>query len=268
MKIFWQILIISGLLIPARGLSQEVFQEQTMYPALLRFDQGYISALLHARKGEVGKAKQAIFFLEYQWQRTAYTYAAMLPPDHGNQEQLDRATEWLADAYLAIDNNNPVFACSALENAQLELRQLRRDHNISFFFDPWYELDEQLLAVRDILSDPMLKLEEWETLCARVEACAEQWANLSGQAIQPGVFGWSREKFQQYNKQLQATSGKIRMLQRAIDTAEHSSEAVRAASEAYEAFLANLSMFGAFSSPKLFFAETPGAPAGSKIQAL
>lgn len=256
------------LLLAMGGFSQQEPPLERSYPAWLRFDQGYISAWTLAHHGETIKAKQAILSLNVHWQQAAPLYAASLAPTRANQETLQHVGILLADACQALDNNFPATACRLMESAQRSLCKLRTGNGLTYFFDPWYALEEQLSALKYTLSDPLLHLEEWETIAEQASWCATQWKELACGPANPALFGWNTSQLDRFRQQALITSRQLEVLLHAIDSADVTEETAQAAAQAHKAFINNLALFGALSAPKPFIAASSGQAAEPKIQVL
>lgn len=53
-------------------------ENQDLAKAMLLFDQGYIPAWYYAKTGDMVKAKKAVFYLEFQWQRLQLAWNSQL----------------------------------------------------------------------------------------------------------------------------------------------------------------------------------------------
>lgn len=234
--------------------------------AFLRFDQIFIPAWFYTRESETHKAKQAVFSLEFQWQKVRQTYATMLPPTAELRQTLETTGNWLADAYLAIDNNQPALANNLLEHAQYELRQLRSLHRIAYCLDPWFDMLEAITQVAEILNDPQLCLLEWETVEAEVEKTNGLWKKVLQQSLDARRFNWSAEQSARMRRLRQDINGKMIALDRAMSTADQDI-AMQAAREAEASFLKALRLFGNFAIES-YFAEQPNTQPDNKTRVL
>ena len=242
-------------------------ENQDLIKAMVQFDQGYIPAWYYAKMGDMVKAKKAVFYLEFQWQRlqTAWNSPMAEFPEPGIA--LQRASVRLSEAYLAMDNNDPIRAKRSLERAQQEIRQLRSMYGISYFLDPWYTLEGDLSTVLTTLKDPQLKLMEWEEVTELALECSHSWNAIHQMPIDSRLLDWGEAEKAALTKAQKAIDQKMTGLQRAMNSGDQD-QAVQAAQAAYDAFLAGLKHFGTFSVASASYAERNINQPPAKIRAL
>ncbi len=240
---------------------------QDLIKAMTQFDQGYIPIWYYVHSGDMIRAKKAVFYLEFQWQRfqTAWNSQTIASPESGLA--LQRVSVRLSEAYLAIDHNDPANAKRSLERAQKELRQLRETHGLSYFLDPWYSLEGDLSDVLATLNDRQLKLMEWEEVEEMALGCSNSWNAINKSPTDCSLLGWDEAEHSALVKTKKTITQKMASLQKALHSGGQD-EAAKAAQAAYEAFLSGLKLFGNFSvtSPGYAARDTNASPA--KIRAL
>ena len=100
------------------------FRPTDMRRAMVRFDQAFIPAWLYAEEGNNFRAKAAVFYLEFRWQRLKN----QLENTYQEEEiayDLQRIGQWLGDAYVAIDDDALDRAFIELEHVKYEMMALR-----------------------------------------------------------------------------------------------------------------------------------------------
>ena len=88
---------------------------------MVRFDQAFIPVLMAVDQGDIYKAKSAVFYLEFQWQKLNNQYSNLLSGNEDWQEAFRRVNDWLGDAYFAIDNNDPKLASNQLGHVKVRI---------------------------------------------------------------------------------------------------------------------------------------------------
>jgi hypothetical protein len=175
-------------------------ENQDLAKTMLLFDQGYIPAWYYAKTGDMVKAKKAVFYLEFQWQRLQLAWNSQLAEFPETGLALPRASARLSEAYVAIDNNDPVRATRSLERAQEELRQLRAGCGMSYFLDPWYALESDLWTVLTTLKDPQLQLMEWEEVTEMALSCALSWNAVSQTPMDTRLLDWEEAEKKRFDQ--------------------------------------------------------------------
>ncbi len=242
-------------------------ENQDLAKTMLLFDQGYIPAWYYAKTGDMVKAKKAVFYLEFQWQRLQLAWNSQLAEFPETGLALPRASARLSEAYVAIDNNDPVRATRSLERAQEELRQLRAGCGMSYFLDPWYALESDLWTVLTTLKDPQLQLMEWEEVTEMALSCALSWNAVSQTPMDTRLLDWEEAEKNALTKAQLTLAQKMAGLQRAMNASDQD-QAAQAAQAAYDAFWAGLKHFGTFSVASASFAGRNTILPQAKIQTL
>ncbi|MBK8878338.1 MAG: hypothetical protein IPN74_07235 [Haliscomenobacter sp.] len=242
-------------------------ENQDLAKAMLLFDQGYIPAWYYAKTGDMVKAKKAVFYLEFQWQRLQAAWNSQMAEFPESGLALQRASARLSESYLAMDNNDPVRAKRSLERAQEEMRQLRAACGVSYFLDRWYALEGDLSAVLNTLKDPQLQLMEWEEVTEMALGCSRSWNAVYQLPTDTRLLGWEEAEQAALTKAQNTIAQKMAGLQRAMNAGDQD-QAAQAAQAVYDAFWAGLKHFGTFSVASASFAERNTTQPPAKIRAL
>lgn len=228
---------------------------QDLKEDMVQFDQAYIPVWAYAYEGNAPKAKAAVFYLEFQWQRLRGKYERSVPEESW-QETFRRVNEWLGDVYYAIDANELPLALSQLEHVRYEMQQLRRAYHVDYFLDDLYDYQDELAILTEAANDERLCMLEWAEFEELAVAALQRWRNLMVRPFDAGFYGLDAEEERLYEVYKLEMETALIAFADIVETADR--EAIAAESCHLEGtFVPLLRLFGNFKASTTYFATAP-----------
>ncbi len=244
--------LLRSVLALALVLSTYSCDVQDIKEDMVHFDQAYIPVWVYTYEGNAQRAKAAVFFLEFQWQRLRARYEQSVPEESW-QETFRRVNDWLGDVYYAIDANELQLARSQLEHVRYELQQLRREYHVDYFLDRLYDFQDELAILTEAANDDRLCMLEWPEFEELTVAALQRWRNLMVRPFDAGFYGLDAEEerlFDAYKLEMETA---LIAFADIVETADQ--EAIAAESCHLEGtFIPLLRLFGNFKASTTYYA--------------
>ena len=218
---------------------------------MVGFDQAFIPALEHTLQGDVHQAKRAVFYLEFQWRKL------QVPLQHRYPEErlaLSRISNWLGDAYYAIDANCPVTAANQLEHVKYEMMVLRDRHGIDYYLDDLYDFQGKLELVAEAATDEMLCLMEWSEFVALTHELQREWSSIQRKPFDAALHEFDADQARQLRHYQQSMAKALGAFAKAVNSAQRKDVAL-ASRQLEPAFEQVLHLFGNFEGAQTYFAQ-------------
>jgi hypothetical protein len=218
---------------------------------MAQFDRAFIPVLIYSYEGDAYQAKRAVFYLDFHWQKLRNRCQHNLP---GEAEALQRISEWLGDAYYAIDADYPLLAANQLEHVKYELMELRSRQGIAYYLDLLYEFHSNLDLLTEAAQDETLCRLEWEEFEQLLRLAQRQWAQICRQPLDAALFRFDEEKVNRLAQRQLILKEALGQFAEAADCADRLE--IAASSQALQpAFMEVLRLFGAFEASQTHFAQ-------------
>ena len=245
--------LLRSVLALAMVLSTYSCDVQDIKEDMVHFDQAFIPVWTYAYEGNTQKAKAAVFYLEFRWQRLYGKYRDAVP-EEAWQESFRRVNEWLGDVYYAIDADESQLALSQLEHVRYELQQLRRRYHVDYHLDHLYDFQDELAILIEAANDERLCMMEWAEFEELSVAALQQWRGVMVRDFDAGFYGLDAEEERLYYAYILEMEEALRSFADIVESADR--EAIAAESAHLEsAFVPLLRLFGNFKASATYYAR-------------
>lgn len=233
--------------------SNSTSQQIELQKSMAQFDQAFLPMLLYTYEGNTVQAKKMVFYVEFQWQRLKNQHQNQIAePDW--KETFRSVSDWLSDAYYAIDADCPELALSHLEHAKYELIALREQYDIDYYLDDLYDFQTTIDVVYETANDEMLCLLQWEDLEQQVTDANFAWQVALAQPFDKQLFEFDENKEMQRRIAMQAVSDAMGHLNEMLECADREQVAL-ACKKLVPVFMQVLQLFGNFEESATYFAQ-------------
>jgi hypothetical protein len=221
---------------------------------MAQFDRAFIPVLCHTYHGDMNSAKEAVIYLNFQWQKFENQYMGALPDDDDWQEGFRLIEDWLGDAYQSIDHNDHQLAEIQLEHVRYELRQLRRHADLDYFLDDLYDFQNALDVVWETASDQQLCLLEWPEFEVLAQEATQKWNTLQAQQLDYRLFEFDPYQQARFKAAKTDIQNGMNDFQKAVDCA-NIEQIARTARQIEPKIWNLLALFGNFEAAQTYYAQ-------------
>jgi hypothetical protein len=221
--------------------------------SMVHFDQAFLPVYKYTYEGNMHEAKQAIFYLEFQWQklRNQHEFAKQ---DRAWRNAFSQTDDALGSAYFAIDKNDPRLALQHLETAKNALIHLREQYRIDYYPDYLYDFQRAANLVTEVSADQMLCRMGWGELEDMAQAATDAWRDAQHQPVDIALYELDSEKLIQLKDKMQVVSAALDDVHQALESADRVAVA-KACKKLEPAYLEVLWMFGSFDASAIHYAQ-------------
>lgn len=221
--------------------------------SMVHFDQAFLPVYKYAYEGNMNEAKQAIFFLEFQWQqlRNQHEFARQ---DANWRNAFSKTDKALGDAYYAIDDNNSRLAFEKLEVAKNAMMALREQYRIDYYLDYLFDFQEAAQLVTETSTDQMLCLMGWGELEDMAQAATNAWRDAQHEPVDVALYELDSEKLMLLKDKMQVVALALDDMNAAMESANRAKVAT-ACKKLEPAYLEVLWMFGNFDASATHYAQ-------------
>lgn len=249
MKMFIPSVLVACLVLGSAGCNV-----RTVKKGMIQFDQAFIPVFYYTYHGDMPRAKEAILFLEFQWQRFRNQYQATLPENEDWQESFRLIDDWLGDAYFTIDFNERDLALVQLEHVRFELMQLRDRNRIDYYIDYLYDFQLAMGLVAETAEDERLCLLEWSEFEELVREANTAWIAVRDHRPDAELFEFDAHQLNRLAECKSAVGTALERFNELVREADR--QQVALAARAMEAKTLDLLLpFGHFESTQTYYAQ-------------